>query len=226
LKGFQLNTLVIETFARLDGALAFLETMDRGIPDVEEKERHCLQQLAEAGGWEYGEFAMERDILNQRFRTWIPTFAAYAATILLHSIVEVQLFAFAEHIGKKRGSKLRVKDMAGRGVEQSAIYLERVLSIDVKTDLAWSRLSDLQSLRNIIVHRGGKRGESYEQQKAVDELVRKYPQALELRKADGFHEQIWMSMNLCRDFVQNIEGFFDRVFKASGLPNRHMQLDS
>jgi hypothetical protein len=217
---------VIETFARLDGALAFLETMNDGIPAAEEKAHRYLEQFAEEGDWEYGEYAMEVQILNQKFHTWIPTFAGYAATILLHSILEVQLFAFAEHIGKKRGSKLRVKDMAGRGVEQSSIYLERVLSIPVKTDPAWDHLKDLQSLRNIIVHRGGRHGESQEHQKAVDELLKKYPQKLELRKADGFHEQIWMSMYLCRDFAQSIDGFFDRVFKASGLPNRHMQLDS
>jgi len=226
LKGFYLNPLVIETFARLRGALAFLETMNDGIPSVEEKEHRYVEQLAAEGGWEYGEYAVEIDVLSEKFQTWIPTFAAYSATILLHSIVETQLDAFAEHIGKKRGSKLRVKDMAGRGVQRSAIYLERVLSIDVKTDPAWSRLSDLQSLRNMIVHRGGKCGESSEDRKTADELVRKYPQALELRKADGFHEQIWMSMYLCRDFAQSIDGFFDRVFKASGLPNRHMQLDS
>lgn len=84
----------------------------------------------------------------------------------------------------------------------------------------------MQTLRNLIVHRGGKRGELPEHQKPVDELVRRYPTTLALQKADGFHEQIWMSMNLCRDFAQNIDGFFERVFKASGLPNRHGQLDS
>lgn len=221
-----LNPLVIETFARLHGALAFLETLNDGIPTVEEKEHRYLEHLAAEGGWEYGEYAVERDVLDDKFHTWIPTFAAYSVIIVLHSIVETQLYAFAEHIGKKRGSKLRVKDMAGRGVEQSAIYLERVLSIDVKTDPAWSCLNDLQSLRNIIVHRGGKRGESHNHQKPVNDLVKKYPQALEFRKADRFHEQIWVSMNLCRDFAQNIEGFFERVFKASGLPNRRMQLDN
>lgn len=220
------NPLVIETFARLHGALAFLETMNDGIPTVEEKEHRYLDQLAVEGGWDDGEYAVERDVLNDRFHVWVPTFAAYSVTILLYSIVETQLDAFAEHMGKKLGSKLRIRDMAGKGVDRSANYLERVLSIDVKTDPAWSRLKDLQSLRNIMVHRGGKPGESQEVQKSVGDLVRRYPQALELRKADGFHEQIWMSMNLCRDFAQNIDGFFERVFKASGLPNRHMQLDS
>ena len=50
LKGFHLNPLVIETFARLDGALAFLETMNDGIPAVEEKEHRYLEQFAEKGG--------------------------------------------------------------------------------------------------------------------------------------------------------------------------------
>jgi len=198
--------------------------MNDGIPTVEEKEHRYLEQLAAEGGWEYGEYASERDVLNDRFHTWIPTFAAYSATILLYSIVETQLDAFAEHMGKKLGSKLRVKDMAGRGVDRAASYLERALSIDVKTDSAWSCLKDLQSLRNIVVHRGGKRGESAEDQKSVDDLVKRHPQTLALQKADGFHEQIWVSMNLCRDFAQEIAGFFERVFKASGLPDRRMQL--
>jgi hypothetical protein len=200
--------------------------MNDGIPTVEEKEHRYLEQLAAEGSWEYGEYAVERAVLSEKFQTWIPAFAAYSATILLHSIVETQLSALAEHIGKKRGAKLRVNEIVGKGVERSAIYLERVLSIDVKADPAWSRLNDLQSLRNIIVHRGGKRGESHEHQRIVDDLVRKYPQALQLRKADGFHEQISMSMDLCLAFAQDIDGFFERVFKASGLPNRHMQLDS
>jgi len=220
------NPLVIETFARLHGVLAFLETMNDGIPTVEEKEYRYLDQLAAEGGWEQSEYFGETDILDAKFHTWIPTFAAYSVTILLHSIVETQLDAFAEHMGKKAGSRLRIRDMAGKGIDRSANYLERVLSIDVKTDVAWSRLKDLQSLRHIMVHRGGKPGESQEARKSVGDLVRRYPRALELRKADGFHEQIWMSMNMCRDFAQDVDGFFERVFKAAGLPNRHMELDS
>jgi len=145
--------------------------------------------------------------------------------ILLYSIIETQLFAFAEHLGRKHGSKLRVNDMAGQGMERSALYLERVLSVPVKTDPAWRQIQDLQSLRNIIVHRGGKSGESPDQQVKVEELIKRYPKALQLQKADGVHELMWISMHLCRDFAQCIDGFFERIFKAAGLPNRHMQLD-
>jgi hypothetical protein len=37
---------VIETFARLHGALAFLETLNDGIPTLEEKQRRYLEQRA------------------------------------------------------------------------------------------------------------------------------------------------------------------------------------
>jgi hypothetical protein len=177
---------------------------------------------AKEGGWESDDYFAERNILDQTFETWIPIFAAYSVTVLLYSIVETQLCAFAEYVGKNSGSNLRVKDMAGKGIERSALYLKRGLSIiDVTADPVWGRLRDLQSLRDIIVHRGGKRGESQEHQRAMDSLIGKYPGALELRNTDGFHKQIWMSLNLCRDFAQNISEFFERVFKASGLPNRH-----
>jgi len=220
------NLVVIETFARLEAALAFLEMMNDGIPTVADKEHQYLKKLASEGGWEYGEYAVEEEILYQRFDSWIPTVAAYSAAVFLHSIVETQLDSFADHIAKRQGSRLRVKHIHGKGVERSAMFLERVLSIDVRTDPAWSHLQDLQELRNLIVHGGGKPGESDADRKKVGNLVRKYPQALELRKLDGFHEQIWISMKLCRDFAQSVDGFFERVFKASGLPNRHLQLDS
>lgn len=142
--------------------------MNDGVPAVAEKEKRYLERLAAEGDWGEGDYAVERVIFEQKFKTWIPTFAAYSATVLLHSIVETQLHAFAEHLGKKPGVKLRVKDVSGKGVDRSAIFWDRLLSIDVKTDPAWNRLQDLQSLRNIIVHRGGKRGESPEHRKQVD----------------------------------------------------------
>ena len=102
---YHLNPVVIETFARLQGALAFVETLNDGLPTLEKKERHYLEHLASDEGWGDDDFAIENQILHKKFNTWIPTLAAYGATILLHSIVETQLDAFADYIGRKRGSK-------------------------------------------------------------------------------------------------------------------------
>lgn len=220
-----IDPLVIETFARLHGAIAFLDILNDAIPIVQARELTYLSQLAREGGWEPQEYAAEKLLLNHKFHNSIPTVAAYSAIILLYSIVETQLDGFAEHIGQKQASKLRVNDMAGHGIERSALYLKRVLSIDVKTDPAWSQLKDLQKVRNIIAHRGGKRGEERGQQNTVDDLLRRYPHVLEIRKRRVFQDEIWISMTLCRDFAKFIGGFFERIFKAAGLPNRHMELD-
>ena len=216
------DPLVIGTFQRLFGISAFLEAVDTATPTLEANENHHLERLAAQEGWDYSDYAIEKIELDAKFRTWVPTFAAYSVVILLHSIVENQLFAFADRLGKKQSAKLRVKQLAGRGLEQAAIYLECVVSISVKTDCAWPILQDLQLLRNVIVHRGGRRGDSPEQQKDVDGLIRRHSDKLQLQKADGVHAQIWVSMNLCRDFAREVEGFFERVFESAGLPNRHM----
>ena len=200
--------------------------MDGGILYVAEREHHYLEGLAREGAWDYDDYASERDILKIKFESFIPAFVTYSSTVLLHSIVETQLLAFANHVGETRSVKLQVKDIAGQGVEQSALYLKLGFAIDVKTDRAWSRLKDLQSLRNIFVHRGGRPGISDKHRKSIDDLIKRYPNDLELRRVDGFNEQIWMSMILCREFAKEIEGFFERLFKTAGLPNRHMQLES
>ena len=60
-------------------------------------------------------------------------------------------------MGQKLGSKILLGDLAGKGVEPAATYLERALLIEIKYDPAWSLLRELQALRNIIAHSGGKR---------------------------------------------------------------------
>jgi uncharacterized protein YutE (UPF0331/DUF86 family) len=77
----------------------------------------------------------------------------------------------------------------------------------------------LQKLRNIIVHRDGRQGESNEQQKQVQYLLNKYKDKFSLSPA--FHSAdagIQISMSLCSDFAREIESFLKKVFKAAGFP--------
>ena len=140
--------------------------------------------------------------------------------VLLFSIVESQLTGVAEHIGKKRGVRLRVKHIAGRGIEQAAVYLEHILSVPVKAEREWHILQDLQAVRNIIVHRAGARGDHPTKQNEADDLARKYK-----GKLDFPEQQLWISMNLCRDWVTAAERFFEQTFRLAGLPSRPFQKD-
>jgi hypothetical protein len=102
-----LDRLVIATFQRLFGVTAFLEAIDTAIPTLEATENQYLEHLAAQEGWEPSDTAIEKIELDAKYMTWVPTFAAYSIIILLHSIVENQLFALADRLGKKRDAKLR-----------------------------------------------------------------------------------------------------------------------
>lgn len=220
--------LVLETFDRLFGVTALLDVLDQGIPDMEWREQEALRQMAEAESWDYNDYDVDRQVLDEKFRRWIPRFAAYSIITLFQSIVESQLLACAERVGKMRNASFRVKDIKGKGVEQATVYLQRLISLDVREDPAWSHLRNLQDLRNAIVHRGGKRGTSADQQKVMERLLTAYPGLLAFPDSprESPYGEVWISMNLCRQFAREVEEFFKRVFKAVGLPEKGMQFVS
>ena len=210
------DPLVSGTFARLSVASEFLKVVDDAIPLLESKARNDLERFAVEEDLEAGEYFMEKGILDWRFQTWIPTFAAYSVIVLIYSIVEAQLNAFAEILGRKRGAE--PPEVNGRsGIDQAALYLARVLSVPVEKDPAWGCIKDMQKLRNAIVHRNGKCGKSSKQQEEEKGLLKRYP-LLKLEKLDGIHNQIVIPMPLCRTFASTADAFFVRAFKSAGLP--------
>lgn len=216
--------LAIETFQRLYGASAFLEMADKAIPQLEREERERLRRLAEEEGWDFGDYDVERQALDAKFQHWIPRFVAHAVIILLDSIVETQLFAYAERIGRAKGSKFRPQEVKGHGLEPAALYLKATAALDIKADPAWEELNHLQNLRNILVHKGGKQGDSPEDKKKLDRLLQAFPkEKLSLQEnayALRSESEIWISLSLCRDFVRTIEEFFKRLCNRAGLPDK------
>jgi len=219
-----IDFLVLETFQRLFGVLSLCNLLDKTIPEAELEETTALREMAEGGGWDYGEYQGELQGLEAKFRHWMPRLSAYSVVILLYSVLETQLAAYAERLGRSKKSAFRLKDAKGKGIEQAKLFLLRVSAIDIGSDPSWERLTHLQKLRNFIVHQGGKLDESEEQRQTVYQLLRSYKGKLafpEEGKLYGFGE-IWVSMPLCRMFIQEVEGFFERLFKAAGFPDRRV----
>src|SRR5437870_5172340 len=94
--------LVLETFDRLFGVTAFLEVVDKAIPEMEWREQEALKQMAERENWEYSEYDGQRQVLDEKFRHWIPRFAGYSVIVLLQSIVETQFLTCSQRVGTKR----------------------------------------------------------------------------------------------------------------------------
>lgn len=105
-------------------------------------------------------------------------------------------------------------------MEASVLFIKTLTGVDATTDIAWPFLRDMQKIRNIIVHRGGARGETPEHQKEFDELAARY-------SGDDFRqeknllfgtEELWASIQLCDKFASEAEGFFRLLFRNLGPP--------
>jgi hypothetical protein len=191
------------------------------IPEVEQQERQVLKKMAAEHGWDFGDYDVERQILDEKFGRWIPTLASYAVVILLYSVVETQLNALAERVGVMHNSRFRLKDVAGRGIERAALYLKRAAALEIKDDSAWPHLLNLQALRNVIAHSGGRVVGLDGNQKRS--LTAAYPGDLHFQEHGETRQEIRISMILCRTLAQHTEEFFERIFKAAGLQEKGVQ---
>src|SRR5437762_93686 len=149
------NRLVTETSGRLYGLNALIELVYRAAPEVELQEREALKQLAEHENWDYGDYSVEDQFLDVKFVHWLPKSAGYCVIILLSSIVETQLLEYAKRVGQQKGSDFDPKEFKSAVLDKAAKYIKRVSELDLTKNKHWKVLKDLQTLRNIIVHRAG-----------------------------------------------------------------------
>lgn len=82
------NFLALDTFNRLLSARAFIKLLDDAVLRSEWEETEALKQVAEQEGWDYSDYEIERQVLDEKFRHWMPRFAAHSCVALLYSVVE------------------------------------------------------------------------------------------------------------------------------------------
>ncbi len=217
-----IDWLVADTFASISGIKALLDHADRSMPEMEWQEQENLKKLAESEGWDYHDYDAERQGLEADYRHWVPKYSAYSAVIILCSIAETRLVACAERVGTDCKSTFVLKELKGSPLEAAARYLKRVAGVDVATDAAWKYLRDMQTLRNLIVHRGGLRGSDLNHQREFDGLLARHEHRLFRSKNLPFGEEIWVSMEFCRVSAAELQSFFMRLFRSLGFPDSRL----
>ena len=170
----RIDFLLEDTLSRLTGVRAIIAHADKSTPEMERKAQEELKSKAEGEHWEWVDYDVERQLLETSYQHWIPKYTGYSAIMLLWSIVETQLLACAERIGREKVFPFRVRDLKGTTMDASVLFIRTVTGVDATKDTAWPFLRDMQKIRNIIVHRGGARGETPENQREFDELVARY----------------------------------------------------
>jgi hypothetical protein len=85
---------------------------------------------------------------------WILLNSIYAS---VYSFFEYHIYALVNVVESRSKSKIRLKDIAGKGIVQSFTYLHLVgeLNSAGKGTNFWQDLMRFQNVRNIIVHNGG-----------------------------------------------------------------------
>ncbi len=215
--GIHIEEVVFDTLGWIWGARAFIEEMERTLPGAEIRERDALHDLANELNWDDESLSEERSAVESKWDYWIPRVLSYSLVTLLHSIVETQLTALCGRLQDIHSHALKVKEISGDPIERAKIYLTKVVGLGVGSDTDWETIRDLAKLRHVIVHRGGAVGAEPKQQSEVDALVKKYSPELQLQI--GY---VRPSLTLCKRFLDAIEAFYRRLFRAAGLPERAM----
>jgi hypothetical protein len=217
----KIDFMAMETDSWLYATRAFLEAMTRAVAEAESREDEELKRRAAAESWPPEEYFAEQDVLREKFGHWLPRLSAYSVIILLQSLVETQLHAYARRLRRVQGQKLDVSDLQGKGICPAQKYITKVGGINIANDLGWRDLCNLQDLRNIIVHRRGRQG-SPEQQKIVHRLLKQYPEDLSLRTlwSDPEDHEVLVTFRLCSHFMGQVEAFFRRLCKAAGFQEK------
>jgi hypothetical protein len=218
------DTLVLQTFGRLAGVREFLELLDRALPESEWAENESLKAKAEQEEWEYNDFDVERQVIDERFRFWLPRYTSYSVVTLLYTVLEVQLGSAAQRAATQTTTSFQLSDVRGRGIESAVLYLARLGIYDVRNDPAWRVISDLRDLRHLIVHRAGTKGQSDDHRRTARRLAESYKGRIEFPDSDwSWYGEVWISIPLCREFIGTVEGLFDRLFDAMHMPPRYQR---
>jgi len=203
-----LNRFTEETLGRVYGMKEFVTALDVAIPKANwDREREIGIQADEQQRSDE-EYASKREQLDQLYRDWVSRFAHYATVILLHSLVESQLFACADHVRATRSSAAPVRKLKRRALDRARRHLKDMAGFDVAEDReAWVDLLRLEKLRNIIVHGGGVVSEL--DQETVEALQRAYPGQVWIADGSEFRKAyVAISPGLCADFAAKVERFF------------------
>jgi hypothetical protein len=214
----RLDRLVTDTSQRLYGLSALIDLIDEAHPKVWEQGKEALSEWAKNEHWDYGDYSVEAQFLEANFTYWLPKEEAYSIIVLLSSIVETQLLAYAGRTAEQKGCAFNRKDFKNKVLNQLAAYIKKVSGSDLTKNERWEVMKDLQRLRNIIVHGAGKPDEVQKHQ--LKQICKRRPGiSLNENPFTMWHDpEISLTVRYCRYFAREVEEFFKGLFKDADFP--------
>ena len=155
---------------------SYLKVLDDQIAHARDQyrlraERQLENQKGELERLEYSQQLMQ---IDEAADAQIPRFFRIGAVVSIWGLFESFLTDFAVYVGKREKVGLSFKEVkADNFRDQIRKYFEKVVRVDVPwSSDEWSRLGQLQDLRNVLAHRNGRLMDlPQEQEEKVKKLV-------------------------------------------------------
>jgi hypothetical protein len=91
------------------------------------------------------------------FEEYFPSLQRRSALLTVCSYFEHELDQLCLLYQSEKSFRLALSDLHGSGIDRAASYLEKVAGLNLhKASPVWSNIKNIQTIRNCIVHRGGR----------------------------------------------------------------------
>ncbi len=94
--------------------------------------------------------------LDSVVEEYFPNIQRGSLLMSIFTILEHGLNNLCNALKKNKDLKLKIDDMHGSSINRARLYLSKVAHLNlVSTEDSWSKLKDIQKIRNIFAHRAG-----------------------------------------------------------------------
>jgi len=143
-----------------------------------------------------------------------PRVLRYSCFTLLYSLLETNLEHICDFVKSNKSLALAPRDLAGKGIERSRIYLKKVANVEFPDSTSeWNEIKNYNRIRNCIVHRQGILIDSEDSRKVEEYIGSK--ENLEVFN-DGHLEKIEIKQGFCEEATKVVLIFFKQL--CDGLP--------
>lgn len=160
------------------------------------------------------DFAEWRDKLlahEERYNRDFPRNMRYSFVVLLQIIIETRLRAACDEISRRKRLQLTEGNLRGSAIDRARLFLSKVASLDVSNSQLWQQLTDLQKIRDCVVHANGIVADSRDSTHLRQVVGSKVGVSLDPSGALAIDQEY------CGAALESARRFFEELFDSAGF---------
>lgn len=243
---FEFDLFRSVVMSSLDDLAEFRDILEAQMPEVKQLDRERIInefKLFTADNRDEEELILaeqntELEILDRKFAMTYPRISRYSFLTMLFMHIETNLKAVCVEIAKRKKLKYRASEFRGTVFDQAKLFLIKEASLPSFAPAAWETLTNLQKLRNCIVHCGGRVADSRDRADIESLTTRKDlglsitpPMFPGLTKDDPFVDAdeglLQIEPIFCTTILEGIKSLFGQIFEKAGCfgPDHVVRVD-